>query len=246
MRDQCHHSLLMRTLIVQRLIVLSLLGMSVLTQSAWAQQNQGPATVTPQQPPTVEGTISEIKTMGRGKVLVVANDEGETIEIPLTNRMPIDIKGTGDQGFVRVGAFIGGKGVLTNKAIFISEINVLLPGKGPKPPRGKIGKAPRQAGGNMNTFQVMGTIQAMEPNPDYPDYTMLALDVPGKPPVINLEKNYTVKVMSNDLSLIEAGMPVLLDGRLFRGKFQVSKVTINLPEPFNSEEVLKPAEPKED
>ncbi|WP_197442243.1 hypothetical protein [Thalassoglobus polymorphus] len=220
--------------------------MSVLTQSAWAQQNQGSATQTPQQPPTVEGTVSEIKTMGRVKVLVVANDQGETMEIPLTNRVPVDIKGTGDQGFVRVGAFIGGKGVLTNKALFLNEINVLLLGKGKKPPRGKIGKAPRQAGGDINTFQVMGTIQAMEPNPDYPDYTMLALDVPGRAPGINLEKNYTVKVMSNDLSLIEAGMPVVLDGRLFRGKFQVSRVTINHPEPFSSEEYLKPAEPKED
>ncbi len=97
----------------------------------------------------------------------------------------------------------------------------------------------------MNTYQVMGMIQAIKPNPDYPEYTMLALNVPGRPPVINLEKDYNVKVMANDLSLIEAGMPVVLDGRMFRGKFQVSKVTVNKSEPFKSEEIFGPLEEKE-
>lgn len=210
------------------------LTMTLASPMAWSQQNQN-------QPPKVTATITEIKTQGRNQVIVVANDEGQTLEIPL-NRVSVDIKASGDKGFVREGAYIGAVGTVSNDMLFIPTVNVLIPAKGQKLPRGKVAKAPRQAGASQNSYQVAGTIQAIKPNPDYPDYTMLAIDAPGKYPTLNLEKTYRVNVVSMDKSMIETGMKVELEGRVNRGKFLPTKVTVNRTEPFKSEELLGSAE----
>lgn len=202
---------------------------------------QAPNAQNTNQPPKVEGTVTEVKEQGRTKSIVVTNDQGQTLEIPL-NRVSVDIKGNGDKGFVQKGAYIGAEGVLTNDMIFVTTVNVLVPPKGQKLPRGKVSKAPRRAGNSQNTYQVVGTIQALQANPDYPDYTMLAIDAPGKFPVINLEKNYQVKVVAMDPELIEVGQTVELEGRVLRGKFVPSKITVNRKEAFKSEEVFPSAE----
>lgn len=201
---------------------------------SWSQQN-------PNQPPQLDATVQEIKQQGRNNILVVANDQGQTLEIPLA-RVPVDIKGKGDKGFIREGAYIGAIGVESNDMLFISEVNVLIPAKGQKVPRGRVGKAPRQAGNSQNSFQVAGTIKAIQPNPDYPDYTMLAIDAPGKYPTLNLEKSYQVNVVSMDKTMLKPGMKVKLDGRVNRGKFLTSKITANRDEPFKSEEFFKASE----
>ena len=209
---------------------------------AWSQQNQaGNPNQNSHQPPQLDATVTEIKTQGRTQILVVANEEGQTLEIPLS-RVAVDIKASGDTGFVREGAYIGAVGTVSNEMMFIRAVNVLLPAKGQKLPRGKVGKAPRQAGASVNSYQVAGTIQAIKPNPDYPDYTMLAIDAQGKYPTLNLEKTYRVNVVSMDKTMLAVGMKVVLDGRFNRGKFLTSKITANRAEPFKSEEFYGAAE----
>ena len=178
---------------------------------AWSQQDAN-------QPPKLTAKVTEIKTQGRNQVIVVTNDEGQTLEIPL-NRVAVDIKALGDKGFVREGAYIGAVGTVSNDMMFINQVNVLIPAKGQKVPRGKVAKAPRQAGASQNSYQVAGTIQAIKPNPDYPDYTMVAIDAPGKYPTLNLEKTYSVNVVSMDKSMIETGMTVeLIGGNFYQPK----------------------------
>ncbi len=230
-----------------RCYLLTLMFVLAATVPAWSQQTEGPQNKTQQEsnkPPTVSGTITEIKTQGKLKMIVVTNDEGKTMEVPLTPRLSVDIKASGDKGFIRSGTFIGAQGDLSNEAIFVKEVNVLLPKKGQKLPRGKISKASRGGGTLMNSYNIIGTIQATKPNPDYPEYTMVALDTSGKNPVINLEKDYTVKVVSADFEMIQEGMKVVLTGRLNRGRVQISKVEITRKEPFKSDEILGVREPE--
>lgn len=222
-------------LLFKKILVLTLFANCTFNSEVWGQQ----AGQTPQQKPPLNptGTITEIKEQGRNKVAVVTNDQGQTLEITL-GKIPVDIKAAGDTGFVREGVYIGAEAVFTNEMLFISELSVRLPVKGQKSPRGKIAKAPREAGNSQNTYQVMGTILALKQNPDYPDYTMLAIDAPGKNPVINLEKTYTVKVVAMDSELLTVGMEVELEGRVNRGKFLPSKINVNRSEPFKSEEIF--------
>lgn len=225
-------------------LILTVALCPLMCQVVWGQQPPQPPAANPQQanqPPTVTATIQEVKQKGRLKALVVANDEGQTMEITL-GRIPLDIKASGDKGFIRQGAFIAAEGVLTNDMLFIQEVNVLAPHKGQKLPRGFVKKAPPRPGASQNAFQIMGTIQALQPNPDYPDYTMLALDAPGRIPVINLEKNYTVQVTSNNPDDLQPGWSVEMEGRLARNKFVPLKLTVNKPEPFKSTDYFGEAE----
>lgn len=224
-----------------RCYLLTLMFVLTATVPVWSQQTEGPQNNNEKnsnKPPTVSGTISEIKTQGKLKVLVVTNDEGKTMDVPLTPRLAVDIKASGDKGFIRPGTFIGAQGELSNEAIFVKEVNVLLPRKGQKLPRGKISKASRGGGTLMNAYNIIGTIQATKPNPEYPEYTMIALNASGKSPVINLEKDYTVKVVSADFEMIKEGMNVVLTGRMNRGRVQILKVEITRKEPFKSDEIL--------
>lgn len=222
----------MRNRIFQATLTLSLILTPFFAVSA-QQQAQNPTN----QPPKVTGTVQEIKETSRSKVVVIANEDGQTLEVPL-GRVAIDIRAAGDKGFIRPGTFIGGEGVLTNDMLFVPTVNVFLPSKGQKLPRGVVRKAPRRANTSQNSYSILGTITAVKPNPDYPDYTMLAIDAPGRYPTINLEKTYTVKVSSANPELLTEGMQVELEGQAVRGRMQVTKIVANRAEPFKSEEVF--------
>lgn len=228
----------MRNRIFQTISTLSLILTPFLIVSA-QQQAQNPTN----QPPKVTGTIQEIKETGRTKVVVIANEEGQTLEVPL-GRVAIDVRAAGDKGFIRPGTFIGGEGVLTNDMMFVPAVNVFLPSKGQKLPKGIVRKAPRRANASQNSYSILGTITAVKPNPDYPDYTMVAIDAPGRYPTINLEKSYTVKVSSANPELLSEGMNVELEGQAVRGRMQVTKIIANQAEPFKSEDFFAAEEQK--
>lgn len=223
--------------------LVGLFAMLSMVSTSWGQQaGQQPGQQTNTPPPKVTATIQEIKPKGRSHVLVVANDAGKTMEI-LLGKTQLDIKGTGDAGFVRPGTYIGGEATLSNNMLFMSEVSVFLPAKGQKVPKGQVRKLPPRVGQSGDKYTVLGAITATQQNPDYPDLTMVAINAAGRFPPINLEKGFTVKVSSANPEYLSEGMKVELDGQANRGRFNVTKVTARVSEPFKSEEVLgKPAE----
>lgn len=211
-------------------------------QQAGQQAGQQQGQQTPAQPPKLMGTITEIKEVGRNTVAVITNDQGQTVEA-LLNRTAIEIIADGDEGFVREGAYIGAEGVFTNEVIIVDSLRVQLPQqKNQKFPRGMIRKAPPRPGTSQNSYQLIGSVQALKPNPDYPEYTMLLLDAPGRNPIINLRQGYTVKVLTGNPELLQAGMEVEIEGQANRGKFVVTKLIVNLPEPLDSAEIYGTSE----
>ncbi|TWT57006.1 hypothetical protein KOR42_03630 [Thalassoglobus neptunius] len=202
----------------------------VWTETATAQ-NVGPM------PTVLQGEITEIKEERKSKVLVVTDQNGETHEIRVTPKMQFEIRASGDHGFIREGAYVGADAILSNGSLYITKVSVLLPRKGLRPPRGMVVKAPAEAGQSQNAFKVLGQIKATQPNPEYPEFTMIALRVPGNYPAINLESGYEVTVVQTDPEFAEVGMKGELTGKMNRGKLLVNSLTLQRQEPFESAEI---------
>ncbi len=233
-----------------RLFTICLTGLFFLSASiVEAQQqnqntpNESNATPVETGPPTTMGKVTEVAEKGKLKILKVTDDAGNAHEFILTPLVKLEIRGTGDAGFLRPGQFIATEGVVTNERLFAKSVDVFLIAKGKRPPVGKVAKAPERAGTSQNTFQVSGTIMAKEQSPDYPEYEMLAVKVGGKPPVIMLEKNYQVNVVSSDPTTIpvDAQIEMLLTP-LRGGKFKLVAAQVTLTEELKSEDVLGAAE----
>lgn len=208
-------------------------------QQQQQNQQQGPM------PVVVKGKITEVKTERKSTSFVITNDEGKSQEIKLNGLINFQVRGPGDNGFIRPGVFVTGDGVLTNKSIFISDVSVGIIAKG-RPPQGYIRPAPPRPGQSQNTYQVGGVIRALQPNPDYPDYTMLALNVQGRQPPINLEKDYKVTVVMTDPALVKPDMDVEVTGLVVRNNFNVKQIIVSHGEPFKSEDVLGPITDEDD
>lgn len=199
--------------------------------SATAFAQRGPQTQ------TLNTKLKELQQKGRSTTLVVIDDEGKELEFPLTPRTEFEITASGDEGFVRPGAFLSATGVLTNQVIFIKSLNVHLPDKGQRVPPGKVAKAARQAGQSMNAYDVSGSIVGKEESSDYPGYQVLSLRVAGQAPPIMLEKDPKVTVVSTDTELLKdkEGVPVELEVTPLRGdRWNLVKATIKLSEKMDS------------
>ncbi|MEW4489670.1 hypothetical protein AB1L42_16430 [Thalassoglobus sp. JC818] len=213
------------------LCLLTLLTLTVGWTGTATAQNAGPM------PTVLQGEITEIKEERKSKVLVVTDQNGEAHEIRVTPKIQFEVRAPGDHGFIREGAYVGADAVLSNGSLYVKNVSVLLPRKGLRPPRGMVVKAPAEAGQSQNAFKILGQIKATQPNPEYPEYTMIALSVPGNYPAINLESDYQVTVVQTDPEFAEVGMKGELTGRMNRGKFLVNGLTFQREEPFKSEEI---------
>ena len=85
---------------------------------------------------------------------------------------------------------------------------------------------------------VGGEIEAIGPAPDYPDYTAVKLKA-VRGPVIMLEKNYQLTIISDNPELLTEGATVELYGKAppRNGQFNASGVLVKV-EKFDSKEIL--------
>ncbi len=185
------------------------------------------------------GKLIEVQTKGRLRTLIIEEDDGTRHEVRLTPKIQFAVTGPGDKGFLQVGQFITGKGVLTNEQLFLSEVTVYLLPKGKRPPLGKYQKAPKKEGESVNTYLISGAITAVGPDKDYSDYTRLALKTSGRVPPIFLDKNFKLKISSSDISHAPDGASVQMLVRPLRGgRVMPMRIKIDRTEPFKSEEIL--------
>lgn len=185
------------------------------------------------------GTVKEVRQQGRLTQVVVLDDAGSELEINLTPKVELQIRAAGDKGFVVPGQILEGEGVLTNERIYISNVTIrYVPPKQRITHRGQIAKAPARPGRSTNAYLVSGMIEAAQPDTDYPDFTLVGLKA-TRGPLIMLEKDFKVTVLSDNPELIPDGASVSMEGMEIRGgKFNASKLVINLKSPLKSEDLL--------
>jgi len=197
-----------------------------LTVPAWAQRGAK----------EMEVTVKEVREDGRLHVLVVEDSEGTTHELTVTPRVNVEITGPGDESFVKAGNYVKGRGVLTNGQLFVSSVNIFLVPQGKKVPPGKIVKSPRKAGISTNSYDFSGPILARQTSPDYPDYEMLAVQVAGRTPPILLEKNFSVKLGTDNIALAQEGAKATLSVLPARGgKLNLLSASIENSKPLAGE-----------
>ncbi len=190
---------------------------------------------------SMTGELVAVEQKGRVTNLKVQPEQGDPLMLTVTPRLTIEVVAPGDEGLLRPGQFITTLATLSNERLFAKELKVHLLGNR-RPPAGKIAKAPPQPGQGKSTFQVSGPILTREADPDYPEYQRLTLRVAGPAPPVMLEEGFTVQVQSNDVALIPVGSQVVLTGSALRGgRFNATKLRVELSEPFVSDEVLPEA-----
>lgn len=205
----------------------------ILTLSGVAVAQRGP------QPESITGKVKEVKKKGRLKVLVVTTDDGTEMEFPVTPKVQFEVTAKGDAGFVRPGVFLTAKATLTANQLFVRNVRVLLIDKGQRTPTGKITKAQPKPGASVNSFDVSGELLARQMSPDYPDYEVLALKIPGRVPPVMLEKNFSVTVVSQNPESATPDSPVELQVTKLRGdRLNLVSATVTLAEPMKASEVF--------
>lgn len=220
----------------------------LLVSSAWAQP-QTPAQRGPMTE-TIKGTLKEIQEKGRSKTLVITDELGGEKEFLLTPKIQFQIEAPGVPGLIVPGRYVSGSGTLTNNQIFVSQINVYFLAPGQKPPAGGVKQSPRMVGASVNGYDLAGVVGETGQSMDYPDYTMVALKVPGRVPPIMLEKNVRVNVISFDTDMAKPGSAVELEVQPLKGdRVNLLKATVTLDEPItgdpSGEAGAKPAAPEE-
>ncbi|MCA8999679.1 MAG: hypothetical protein KDA80_21970 [Planctomycetaceae bacterium] len=193
-------------------------------------QQQGPMTE------TISGTLKEVKEQGRSRTLVITDESGADQEHRLTPRIVFQIEAPADRSLIQPGKYIGGRAVLTNEMLFLSDVTVYFPAPGKRVPNGQVAKSQRQSGTSVNSYDVSGVVGEMGQSPDYPEYTMVALKIPGRIPPVMLEKNLTVKAVSYDPSMAKPGSSVELEVLPLKGgRVNLLKVTVKQDDPVTGE-----------
>jgi hypothetical protein len=193
---------------------------------------------------TKTGTIIEVQTKGRGRLLVVEID-GKQQNVPVTPKLNLKIVAAGDKGFVRPGQFLTASATMSNDKLFISSLTIHPQRRGQKPPVGKIAKLPAEPGQSQMAYDVSGLIVATQANKDYPDHIDVALKTSGQSPPVMLEPNLTVTVSSGDPEKIPANAAAEFEvAELRGGRVNVLGITIRLDTPFVAAEYFgdKPEE----
>jgi len=189
--------------------------------------------------PAITGTLKSIESAGRLTQITVADDQGQEYQVKLNSRMDFQIRGPGDAGFITPGQYMEGTGLLTNEQLFVHDVTIrpVLPGKR-STRRGGIAKLPPRPGQSKIAYMVGGEIEAVGPSPDYPEYTAVKLKgVRG--PMIMLEKNYKLTIVSEDVGLLKEGDTVELYSKAppRNGQIQPTGVLIKRAK-FESQELL--------
>lgn len=188
---------------------------------------------------TVKGSVKEVTQKGRLTQLVVTDEAGNDHELNLTPRLELEIRAPGDADFVVPGQVLEGDGVMTNERLYFTDINVrFVAPKSRTSVRPQIAKRPPKPGESKNSYTVLGQIEGVREDPDYPEYTQVALRG-TRGPILMLQKNFKVSVIFSDVEMIEEGAKVTMTGTEQRGRFNPAKIVIQRKEAVKAEDLLK-------
>jgi len=215
----------------RRLLMLAAVAITASPAALRAQQRNP-------EPTTKTGTLVGIEKQGRAQALRITNDAGEEQSLVLTPKIQAYVEAPGDASFLRPGQFIAALATESNNQLFAKEVTVVPVGKG-RPPIGKIQKAPKKSGQSVNAYQVTGTINAIGPDTDYPEYQRIDVKAVGPKAPLMLEEGFKVTVRLKDFGLAPEGTPIEIQGHELRnGRFVVAKVVATLDKPIEASKVF--------
>jgi len=209
------------------------------TPDVHAQGNQQRKAQKP--PPSLKGTVVEVKKKGRLTSLVIKSEAGgDPITVLISPKIQFSVEAKGDLGFLRDRQIVSGTGVLTNQMLFVKKWTVHV---GPLAKRTKpqVVKAPNRIGQSTNAYDLSGMIMSRQQDEKFAEYETLTLNVAQlKKAPVYIDKGATVTVSTTETDMIEEGTPVeYVQVPAAGGRFRIAAVRVLLKEVLKSEEFFK-------
>jgi hypothetical protein len=209
------------------------------TPDVQAQGNQQGKAQKP--PPSLKGTVAEVKKKGRLTSLVIKSEAGgDPITVLISPKIQFSVEAKGDLGFLCDRQIVTGTGVLTNQMLFVKKWTVHV-GPLAKRTKPRVAKAPNRIGQSTNAYDLAGMIMSRQQDEKFADYETLTLNVAQlKKAPVYIDKGATVTVSTTETDMIEEGTPVeYVQVPAAGGRVQIVAVRVLLKEALKSEEFFK-------
>lgn len=192
-------------------------------------------------PPTLKGTVAEVKKKGRlTSLMILSEGGGAPFEVIVSPKIQFSVEAKGDLGFLRDRQIVTGTGTLTNQMLFVKKWTVHV---GPLAKRTKpsVKEAPKRVGQSLNSYDIAGMIMSRQQDEKFPDYETLTLNVAQlKKAPVYIDKGATVTVSTTATDTVEEGTPVeYVQVPAPGGRYRVAALRVLIKEPLKSEEFFK-------
>lgn len=222
-------------------LLITAIALTFLSQSApdaSAQQRQPQAQ---KAPPSLKGTVAEVKKKGRLTSLVILSEAGgDPFEVLVSPKIQFSVEAKGDLGFLRDRQIVTGTGTLTNQMLFVKKWTVHV---GPLAKRTKptVKKAPNRVGQSTSAYDIAGMVMSRQQDEKFADYETLTLNIAQlKKAPVYIDKDATVTVSTTETDLVEEGTPVeYIQVPAAGGRYVVAALRVLLKEELKSEEFFK-------
>jgi hypothetical protein len=185
----------------------------------------------------ISGTIVSFTTEGRNTTMVVDVD-GEQQEYRLTPQIAFEVRGSGDRGFLVEGNYIETRAIMSNNMLFPESLTVRIIPRGDRAPAGVIQEVPREVASADNRYDISGTIAGIGQDPNYAQYTQLAVRS-AQDAVLMLREDTALTVSFSGREMAAAGDPIELQVmRLRNGRVNLQACRVTKSTAFDSATVF--------
>lgn len=165
---------------------------------------------------SMTGEVVSLEKKGRTHILRVKNKEGEEKDFTVTPKVKFEVKAKGGLDMLTNGFFVTGTVTKPSDAIIAESLSVYPDLKG-RLPAGKFVKAPMKLGQSKSAYLVSGKITGREDDAQFAGYEALTITLVGRKTArILINKSTRVDVRLTDMSAVEPGAPVTMEGIPFR------------------------------
>ena len=210
------------------LCLLLLAGLAGSPAAAFAQGAKGKKGAEAEK---VTGKVTEVERKGKAATLTVEKDDGGTLEVAVTTKLPVLVTGKGDQSCIQPKAWVTSQqAVLANQELFAKSFTVYLG----KAPPAHCGSDPM----SMEVYQISGQVTAAGSEA----FVLNCGDEFGTHRVsFEQGARIDVTVNSSEHDLIEAGNKIELEGMTRAGKFVPSKATVTVEKLLTGDDLFPDA-----
>jgi hypothetical protein len=175
---------------------------------------------------TKSGKLTSVEKKGKAAAVKVETDDGEMLEVQVTPRMQFAIEAPGEKDILRQGTWVSCTNIVQVNNLFFAKDFLV-----------HIGSTPRAgAQKNMNnSWDVAGQIGAVAED-------SITLRTGAK--IMFDEGQCNVKVMTNDVGLLEEGAAAQVEGTKRGEKFLTQRMLVKLETTLTAEDVYGAAKGK--
>lgn len=179
----------------------------------------------------VTGKVTEVERKGKAATLTVEKEDGGTLEVALTTKLPVLVTGKGDASCIHPKAWVSSsQAVLANQELFAKNFTVYLG----KAPPAHCGPEPM----STEVYQICGQVTAAGS-----EAFVLNCGEEFGTHKVSFEQGARVEVTvnSSEHDLIEAGNKIELEGMTRAGKFVPSKATVTVEKLLTGDDLFPDA-----